>query len=183
MADKTKTIHQITLISISIAIITLCAWISIPFIVPVTLQLLAVFLIAGCFPLKISLSAVIFYLLLGSIGAPVFSGFNGGFSAFLGASGGFLIGFIPSVIIISLFRSFYTKKALVYVAAMLVSLILCYTLGCLWYIYVFAYQAQASLLSALTICVFPFIFFDIVKIFLAALVQKKLLPYIQRLSI
>ena len=183
MVHKTKALRELIIIALSAAIITVCSWISIPLIVPVTLQSLAIFLIAGLFPVKISLSAVSLYLLLGFLGLPVFAGFNGGFTALIGASGGFLLGFIPAVVIISVFKSSYKKSDIFYAITMVLSLLICYAFGCLWYMFVFCYDSTPSLFYTLSVCIFPFILFDIIKIFSALLIRKKLAPYIQRLLI
>lgn len=183
MAHKTKALRELIIIALSAAIITVCSWISIPLIVPVTLQSLAIFLIAGLFPIKISLSAVSLYLLLGFLGLPVFAGFNGGFTALLGASGGFLIGFIPAVLIISALKRSYQKSNALYALTMTLGLLICYIFGCCWYMLVFCYGSTPSLFYTVSVCVFPFILFDAIKIFSALLIRKKLVPYIQRLLI
>ena len=82
MTRKASMTYNITAISISVAVITICAWIHIPLIVSVTLQSLAIFLIASLLPLKIAVWGICMYLVLGAIGLPVFSGFNGGIAVF-----------------------------------------------------------------------------------------------------
>ncbi len=182
MNKKSNTIYVLTLISASVALFTLCAWICIPFIVCITLQLFALFLISGLFSPKISVSATVLYILLGIAGVPVFSSFSGGISALAGPSGGFIISFIPTAFLISFFN-FKSNSILKYIISMCMTLVLSYIIGCLWYMYVFGYQSQISFWNALCICVFPFIIFDAIKILLAVLVRQKLLPYINRLSI
>ena len=58
--------------------------------VPVTLGLLGVFLCGMLLPPKFAVSAVLGYLLLGTIGLPVFSSMQGGVGILLGLTGGFL---------------------------------------------------------------------------------------------
>ena len=75
------------------ALIAVCSWISIPTAVPFTLQTFAVFLTLGLLGGRLGTLAVTVYLLLGAVGLPVFAGFHGGLGAFLGATGGYLVGF------------------------------------------------------------------------------------------
>lgn len=179
MQKRSKLIYKLTIIAMCIAIITLCAWISLPFTVGFTLQIFAIFLISGCFTLDISLSSVALYLLLGMIGVPIFSGFNTGISALMSTSGGFLVGFLLSVPIISLFKRYYATRSFIYIVTMIISLLVCYAFGCIWYMNLYS----ASFVSALGICVIPFLIPDAIKIFLVVVVFKKLDPYIKRLPI
>jgi biotin transport system substrate-specific component len=70
--------------------------------VPITLQTLFVIL-AGLFlrPLWAA-SSVLLYLFVGIIGLPVFAGGAKGFTVIMGPRGGFLLGFIPAVVAVSL---------------------------------------------------------------------------------
>ena len=87
-------INDIVLISLSIILITISAWIEIPFIVPFTLQTLSIFIITGLFKFRISFLSVVIYIVMGIIGIPVFSGFQGGIGVLMTYTGGFLLGFI-----------------------------------------------------------------------------------------
>ena len=183
MREKSRTIYRLIVIATCVAFLTMCSWITFPFVVSFSLQLFAVFLICGCFSPTISVSAVALYILLGLIGAPVFSGFSSGSSAFAGASGGFILSFVLVSIIISAFRKYYSKNIFSYVLTMSVSLIVCYICGTVWYMYVFSYPSPCSVGAALTVCVLPFIIFDAIKILLAALALKKLQPFINKLPL
>lgn len=179
MSKHSKITYKLTLIAMSVAIITLCSWISVPFAISFTLQIFAIFLISACFPIDISFFSVCTYLLLGLLGVPVFSGFNAGVSAFLNASGGFLISFMVCVPIISLFRPLYCKRRYLYLLTMSVSLAFCYLLGCIWYIGLY----KVAFPIAFSVCVLPFLPIDIIKIFIAFILFNKLYNYIKRLPI
>ena len=64
--------------------------------IPITLQTLVVMLLPVLFGTRIGTFAVLGYLVAGGLGAPVFSGGNGGWEVFTGPTGGFLIGFLPA---------------------------------------------------------------------------------------
>ncbi|WP_375389136.1 biotin transporter BioY [uncultured Amnibacterium sp.] len=62
--------------------------------VPVTGQTLAVLLVGAALgPVRGALSMAL-YVLVGALGAPVFSGFDGGTATILGPTGGYLLGFV-----------------------------------------------------------------------------------------
>lgn len=84
------------------ALITVCAWITIPTVVPFTLQTFAIFLAVGVLGGKLGSLAVGVYLLLGAVGLPVFSGFAGGAASLLNVTGGFLWGFLPMALLCGL---------------------------------------------------------------------------------
>ena len=81
-------------------LITVSAQIKVPFIpVPMTMQTLAVFVIAAAYGLRLGAATVALYLAQGAIGLPVFTG-GAGLAYLAGPTGGFLIGFLAAVIII-----------------------------------------------------------------------------------
>ncbi len=85
-----------------------------------------------------------------AVGAPVFSGFKGGVGVLLGVTGGYIIGFL------------------------LTGLIACYALGTVWFIYVYSHNSGSiGVLSALSMCVFPFIIPDTVKMILAIMLARR----------
>ena len=100
-----KTISRITLIALFAALTAAGTFIAIPLPfspVPVVLQnLFSVLsgLVLG--PVMGSL-AVALYLLAGALGAPVFAGATGGFTRFLGPTGGYLVGYLLSALIAGL---------------------------------------------------------------------------------
>ena len=89
------------------ALITVCAWISIPVLdIAFTLQTLGIFLAFGLLGGKRGFLAVVLYLLLGAAGMPVFSGFQGGIGCLAGVTGGYLWGFAFSGLIYWLLERF-----------------------------------------------------------------------------
>ncbi|MBR3994444.1 MAG: biotin transporter BioY [Clostridia bacterium] len=86
-------------ISIFVSLMTICAWITIPFAIPFTLQTFAFFLCCLCLGGKKAFVCTAVYIFLGIVGVPVFSSFGAGIGAVFGASGGFLIGLLPSALV------------------------------------------------------------------------------------
>jgi len=91
--SKTTTRDLVT-IALFVALIAVMAQITIPLpYVPLTMQTFAIMLAGVVLGAKRGAIAVCFYLLLGALGAPVFSAFQGGFGMLIGATGGFLLSF------------------------------------------------------------------------------------------
>lgn len=166
---KSKT-KGLAAVSLCAALMCICSWIQLPSAVPFTLQTFAVFFIALTFGTKKALTATVIYILLGVAGLPVFSGFQGGVGALIGATGGFVLGFIPSVIVVSLLSNKFKKGFLSSVVCCLPGLIICYVSGLLWYMFVYG---GGNLKSAFFVCVLPFIVPDILKIILASTVSQR----------
>lgn len=182
MRRSSIALHRLTTIALCAAFITICAWIHIPFFLPFTLQLLAIFLISSLFPLKISLTSVLVYITAGLLGVPVFSGFRAGISAFAEPSGGFLIGFVLSTLIISLVCRNPKRSLARLICTELIALSVCYGAGVLWYMLLFGRASDISIIEALAVCVLPFLVPDLMKIILACTLDRKLHPYLLRLG-
>lgn len=98
-----KKILNLTYIAMGAALIALCAWITIPIgPVPFTMHTFAVITIAGIFGWKRGTISVLVYIASGALGAPVFSGFKGGIGALAGVTGGYIVGFIFTALIVGL---------------------------------------------------------------------------------
>ena len=98
-----RTLFPLTMTALGTALIAVCAFITLTFgDLKFTLQLFAVLLISGLFPPVYAFASILAYLLLGALGVPVFAGFQGGIGALFGPTGGFLLGFLPSFLLISL---------------------------------------------------------------------------------
>ena len=98
-------IKKISIISIFIALLAVFSPISFYVgVVPISLSLFIIFIISSIFPLKESLIIVSIYILLGFIGIPVFAGYKNGFEVITNATIGYIIGYIPCIIIINLLK-------------------------------------------------------------------------------
>lgn len=169
-----KTIH-IVYVAACAALMAICSWIQIPMVVPFTLQTFAIFLAVGILGGKLGSLSVLVYIVLGAIGVPVFAGFSGGMGVLLGPTGGYIIGFIFSALVMWLIEKFFGRKIVALGVAMVVGLIVCYAFGTAWFMVVYAKQGNAiDLATALGWCVIPFIIPDIVKIVAALSVSKAL---------
>jgi biotin transport system substrate-specific component len=183
---KTKTGHvglsttDAAMIAICAAFMAVCSWISIPAAVPFTMQTFGVFLAVGLLGGRNGTLAVVIYLLLGAVGLPVFSGFAGGIGHLFGATGGYIIGFVFSALFMWLMESLFGKSMKVLVLSMVVGLLICYAFGTAWFIIVYTKNTgPIGVLSALSMCVIPYIIPDAAKIMLATLLTMRLRKVIQ----
>ena len=167
--SKTGTIVFISLFT---ALISVCAWIQIPFTIPFTLQTFAIFLTLLCLGGKKGTIAILYYLLLGLVGVPVFSGFRGGISVFLQPTGGYILGFVVMGLCFMVFERF--NKPIVTILSLLLSLVLLYVFGTVWFVFIASNGNNVGFLSAILTCVVPFIIPDLLKLSLAYMISFKL---------
>lgn len=180
--EKKKTNSKVTdivYIGLSAAIIAVCSWISIPLTVPITLQTMGVVLISGLFGAKRGTLSTLLYILIGAIGVPVFSGFKSGFGVLLGSTGGYIIGFIFTALIVGVVSD-KTNKLWALILSMVVGILVCYAFGTGWFAVVYAKTNEpASLATILGWCVIPFLIPDAVKIALAAVLTNRLKKFVK----
>ena len=173
---RKNSINTMLKISLFSALIAICAMISIPFPIPVTLQTFAIFLAFFTLGGAKTLVAILVYTALGIVGLPVFAGFGAGVGYLLGASGGFVLAFPISALIFILLEELFgtsQKKRLWYAA---VSLCTIYVIGSVWFTLVYA--GADGFFAAFLLVALPYIPIDAVKLFLAYTVSKRLKPLI-----
>ena len=113
------------------ALIAVCSWISSPATVPFTLQTLGVFSAVGLLGGKRGSLAVLVYILLGLVGLPVFAGLSGGVGVLFGTTGGYIIGFLASALLMWFAEQLFGKNKIVLAASMVLGLGVCYAIGTL----------------------------------------------------
>jgi biotin transport system substrate-specific component len=145
--------------------------------VPVTGQTLAVLLAGVLLGRRWGGASMAIYAVLGVAGVPWFNGWTSG----LGATGGYLIGFVLAALFLGYFTDKYVKSR--YFISMLglmifASLILVYIPGVIWLgIWLKAVSGvSVDVISLITMGVVPFIIGDIVKSVAAALITKTVTP-------
>ena len=178
--QRNKT-YDLVYVSIFVFLIAVCSWISIPLTVPVTLQTFGVFIAVGLLGGKRGTLAVLVYILMGAIGIPVFSGFTGGIGILAGTTGGYIVGFLFSALLMWGMEKLFGKDTKVLAGSMILGLAVCYAVGTLWFMAVYAASSGAvGIFTVLGWCVFPFIIPDIAKIVLALILTKRLSGVIRR---
>ena len=174
-ADRPSKTRDLTYVALGVAVVTVCAWISIPVgDVPFTLQTLAVAAIGGILGWKKGLLTILIYILLGLVGVP----------ALMGATGGYIFGFAFAVVISGLAKLIPVKNKFarigVFFAANILGLTICYVFGTAWFITVYGKNVGSiGVKSALMLCVVPYIVPDLVKLFIAAVLSVRLEIYMK----
>ena len=154
---KKMSVKTIAVIGVLTAVTCILAPLSIPIgDVPISLTNLVIYFGLYILGTRRETVSYIVYLLIGLVGVPVFSGFTAGPAKMFGPTGGYLIGFIPMAVIAGIF----IEKS----GRMILGTAVCYIFGTVWFVLVMKTSVQA----ALTMCVYPFIVFDIIKMVLAA---------------
>lgn len=165
---KTKDLILIALFASITAILSLLPAIPLPFSpVPITFQVLGVFLAGAILGSKRGFISQLVYVLLGSIGLPIFAGGQAGFSVLVGPTGGYLIGFVIAAGIVGLIIEKNEKNNLAQVVlAMCFGLIVIYVFGTIQ----LSLVTGLSLKKAFLVGSLPYIPLDALKGLLAVLV-------------
>lgn len=137
--------------------------------VPINLALLMVLLAAFVLTGWRALMGVGLFLLMGFLGLPVFAGLRGGPQALLGPTGGYLLGYLFSALVVVLLRG-RARTLISRFALSVLAVLACYLPGTLWLMAV----AGISLQAALPLAVLPFIPGDLLKCLAAALAAPRL---------
>ena len=176
MNKKNFEIKEMTKMAIFLALLCICSYIVIPLpfsIAPLTLHTLVINTLVLILKPKYSILTISIYLLLGSLGLPIFSNGNGGIIYLLGPQGGFYLGFLLSTIIMSFSlntKSTKLKQGLI----LIIGLIIQHISGILF----FSIYTNTPLLSSFISMSLPFILGDIIKItisiFISNIIKKTL---------
>lgn len=154
------------------ALLAVCSWICVPIgSVPVTLQTLALFVLSGVLGARRALFAVLTWLALGLFGVPVFAGFTGGFGKLFSPTGGFLLGFIVAAPITGgLYRGRLWQRTLACVLGMAIY----NAFAVVWFCALYTGFFSGGLWASITVCVLPYLPFDVIKIALALVLAEQL---------
>ena len=141
--------------------------------VPVTGQVFAVLLIGLLFGRKLGTGSQLFYVGLGVVGLPWFSGLSGGIAALAGPTGGYVLGFLPAVYLLGWLSERFELTGITEIFfAGLSGLGVIYFFGSLQ----LSLFLNAGLRETIALGVVPFIWIDLLKGLLVALVGRELNP-------
>jgi len=138
--------------------------------VPITLQTIFIYLAGSILGGYLSSLSQLVYLLMGIVGLPIFSGGTSGFLVLNGPTGGYLVGFIVGALVIGKLVEIRKDRGFLwFLACMIAGTVTIYLFGVIqlmnW--------AEIDLGQAVIMGVLPFIFGDLVKIFVAAYVAQR----------
>ena len=165
---RTGLVVDLALIVAGAALVTLAAQIKIstglsP--VPITGQTFAVLLVGASLGSVRALASLGLYVAAGLLGAPVYTGQNSGWEYFVGATGGYLIGFVLAAAIAGLLAERrWDRRFSSAVAAMLTGNVVIYLVGLPWLASVANLSFKETLEQGLAL----FLPGDLLKLYLAA---------------
>ena len=152
------SVKKMCRIALMTAVICAVAPLSIPVgVIPISLATLAVYAAGICLGPRDGVIA----------GVPVFSGFRSGFAHLAGATGGYIIGYLPMAVLSGLARGRSLAMRGVFLIAATAA---CYLLGTVWFIAL----TGTSVAASLSACVLPFLPGDFLKMLVIALPAKRL---------
>ncbi len=163
-----KTLYKTVRCGIFAAIICVSSFVVIPIgTVPVSATLLSVMICAVALSPFEAFCATFVYVIMGTVGLPVFSGGSGGLGILVGVTGGYIWSYPLLSLIVSFFNAVKIEKKVFKFTLSFISCLIgvafCYICGTVQYIFV----TKADFYTALTVCVIPFVPIDIIKSFAA----------------
>jgi biotin transport system substrate-specific component len=132
--------------------------------VPITAQTFAVLLVGTALGSLLGVASLALYVVVGSIGAPVYAGGEGGWEWIEGATGGYLLGFVVAAGVAGLLAERrWDRRISTAVTALLTGNVLVYVFGLPWLAHVADYGWQETFENGL----YPFVVGDLFKLYLA----------------
>ncbi|HEY4346817.1 MAG TPA: biotin transporter BioY [Gaiellaceae bacterium] len=133
--------------------------------VPITLQTFPVLLVGAALGPVRGAASLTLYLLLGLVGVPLYAEHKHGWEVFSGSTGGYIVGFVLAAVLVGWFaergwdRTFSSA-----VASMLTGTVVIYLCGTIW----LHHDLHLNWATTLEYGLYPFVPFDLVKLYLAA---------------
>lgn len=154
---KTKNMVLTGMFTAVLAVLSIIQ-IPMPSGVPITLQTFAVALCGYVLGSKMGALSTFLYVLIGTVGVPVFAGMSAGIRVLVGPTGGFLFGFIPMAFLIGLSLK-NNSKILPFVWGIL-GLAVCHLLGAIQ----FAIVTKTGFVASLLLVSVPYLVKDVLSV-------------------
>jgi biotin transport system substrate-specific component len=161
-------IRDLGLVLAGTALLVLGSRLSIPLPgnpVPITLQTLAVLLVGGALGLRRGAMSAGLFVLLGVVGVPVFAESKHGVDVILGATGGYIVGFIVAAALVGRLAELGWDRHIGGSIGMnLIGSAVIYAIGVPW----LAAVLHVSIADAIGLGLVPFLLGDVIKLVVAA---------------
>ena len=171
---QTKIIKYLFVALVGSLLLAISSKIKIPFYpVPMTMQTFIVLFLGISFGYKIGVLSVVFYLIEGIMGLPVFSNSPEkgiGLAYFVGPTMGYLIGFIFACLIAGIFT--YDKNHILNFLKIIIATSVIYILGILWLGNLIGWDKPI-----LEFGVYPFLYAELFKILLLTAIVNKIIKF------
>lgn len=171
---KTETVskqrwstYQMAVTALMAAVMCVLGPLSVPIgAVPISLTNLVICFAVWLLGPKFGTLSVAVYLLLGAVGLPVLSGYGAGLAKLAGPTGGYLIGFLPMALIGGWVIEKSKGQPVASALGLVLGIAVSYAFGTAW----FVFQMDCTLSYALSVCVYPFILFDLAKVVISVII-------------
>jgi biotin transport system substrate-specific component len=174
--DSFENLRMTVFTALMAALIAAGAFIIIPVgPVPIVLQNLFVMVAGLILAPRWAAGAVAIYLLAGSIGLPIFAGGTGGIGRLVGPTGGYLLAYLPAVLVISWTHSHLGRKPWMEIGALVLAAGIVYALGVSWLKAVTAMSWTGAAAAGML----PFLPGDVLKIAAALPIARTLRPIVE----
>ena len=161
-------VQNLTLTALMAAVLCIIGPFVIPIgMVPMSLTNMVIYLTVLLLDKKRATISVAIYLMIGFIGLPVFAGFIGGAGKLLGPTGGYLIGYL---VLSWIAGTILEKLEKTKILALSIGTVGLYLVGTIWLMF----QSKLNLMAALSVGVFPFVVFDVLKIVIAVILDNSI---------
>ncbi len=177
---RNESVKTMTMCAIMAALMCILGPMSIPIgAVPISFTNLVIYLTVYLLGAKKGCISYLIYLLLGIAGLPVFSSYGSGIAKVAGPTGGYLIGFILLALISGIVMEKTNRNIVWSYLGMVVGTAVAYLFGTVW----FVIQAQCTITYALSVCVTPFIPFDLIKMVIAIVLGRAIFAALKKNSL
>ncbi|MBQ7536283.1 MAG: biotin transporter BioY [Stomatobaculum sp.] len=177
---KNNQIRILTTTALMTAVLCVLSPISLPIgPVPISLTNLALYFMIYVVGTRISFTSCLLFILLGLVGMPVFSGYTGGPQKLFGPTGGYIIGYLPMILIMGSFVKKHWQNRIACVAVMEAATWILYLLGTAW----LSFGTGMSFRAALGAGVLPFIILDFMKMCAAAVTAPMICMRLQKAGV
>lgn len=169
LAERTAPrVRHIVLILLGTAVVALAAQVYIPTTpVPFTGQTFGVLVVGGALGFRRGAAALMLYLAIGALGAPIYAEGRAGVDVIVGVTGGYLIGFVAAAAVVGRLAELgWDRRLGGAFVTMLVGTAVIYALGVPWLKAATGMTWSESIASGLT----PFLAWDMAKLAIAAVI-------------
>lgn len=167
------SVRSMVFMAIFAALICIAGPIAVPVpgnLVPISLGTFAIYLTGAMLGGKRGTISVAVYIMLGAVGLPVFTNFMGGFAKLLGPTGGYIVGYVPLVLLTGIFAEMSAKKRWLMPVGMVLGTVVMYALGVAWIVV----QTGADPVATTVSYVLPYLIGDSIKIALTTAIAVPL---------
>ncbi|MFO7989407.1 MAG: biotin transporter BioY [Desulfotignum sp.] len=174
--SQTDSLRPMVHAALFVALISVGAFIAIPIgPVPIVLQNMFVLLAGLLLGPVWGTACVAVYLLVGMAGLPVFAGGTSGIGKLFGPTGGYLLGYLPAVLVTGALSRFLGKTGFRDILAMIAGSAVLYSIGVPWLKLAFSLSWGQAVSMGLA----PFLLGDAVKLAGAVIIAKKIRPLLK----